>query len=222
MNICWLVTAQSRLAERCARALRGRGWRLEHAASTRAFSSGAPSGSPGVALIDLREAWPRPAQAVSRLRAEAPGWRIVLLAGADDAYGPRLARALESGADDVLPETLQDAALAARLAALATVPAALLSLEDGAIRLDRGRRLAWAGSARPRLLPLTRTEFELLALLLEGRGRPVARQQLIDRVWRDDEVNAETVDRHIGSLRRKLKGFASRIRTAHGYGYAAA
>ena len=67
---------------------------------------------------------------------------------------------------------------------------------------------------------LTRTEFDLLALLLSHRGQVFSRQELLDLVWPDDViVTKRTVDVNITRLRKKLGGYASCILTRQGFGY---
>ncbi|MBE6261102.1 MAG: response regulator transcription factor [Prevotella sp.] len=67
---------------------------------------------------------------------------------------------------------------------------------------------------------LTRTEFDLLALLLDHRGQVFSRQELLDRVWPDDVIVTErTVDVNITRLRKKLDNYASCILTRQGFGY---
>ena len=69
-------------------------------------------------------------------------------------------------------------------------------------------------------VPFTRTEFELLRLLLEERGRVFSRQELIDRVWpKDVLVLDRTVDVNITRMRKKIGRFAKCIVTRLGFGY---
>lgn len=66
----------------------------------------------------------------------------------------------------------------------------------------------------------TKTEFELLRLLLEERGRVFSRQELIDRVWpKDVLVLDRTVDVNITRMRKKIGKFAKCIVTRLGFGY---
>lgn len=66
----------------------------------------------------------------------------------------------------------------------------------------------------------TKTEFELLRLLLSERGRVFSRQELIDRVWpKDVLVLDRTVDVNITRLRKKIGAFAKCIVTRLGFGY---
>lgn len=69
-------------------------------------------------------------------------------------------------------------------------------------------------------VPFTKTEFELLQLLLNERGRIFSRQELIDRVWpRDVLVLDRTVDVNITRVRKKVGPYAANIVTRLGYGY---
>ncbi|MCI6839109.1 MAG: response regulator transcription factor [Prevotella sp.] len=69
-------------------------------------------------------------------------------------------------------------------------------------------------------VPFTKTEFELLHLLLDERGRVFSRQELIDRVWpKDVLVLDRTVDVNITRLRKKIGRFSKCIVTRLGFGY---
>lgn len=69
-------------------------------------------------------------------------------------------------------------------------------------------------------IPFTKTEFELLHLLLEERGRVFSRQKLIDRIWpKDVLVLDRTVDVNITRLRKKIGRFSKCIVTRLGFGY---
>lgn len=65
----------------------------------------------------------------------------------------------------------------------------------------------------------TRTEFDLLQLLLANRGQVFSRQELIDSVWQDVVVTDRTVDVNITRLRKKLGPYASNIANRQGFGY---
>ena len=66
---------------------------------------------------------------------------------------------------------------------------------------------------------LTRTEFDLLRLLLSNRGQVLSRQQLMDIIWSDVIVSDRTVNVHITRLRKKLGPYASHIISRQGFGY---
>ena len=66
----------------------------------------------------------------------------------------------------------------------------------------------------------SKTEYELLKLLLEEKNRVFSRQQLIDRIWPSDvQVSDRTVDVNITRLRKKIGQYATHIATRQGFGY---
>jgi DNA-binding winged helix-turn-helix (wHTH) protein len=67
---------------------------------------------------------------------------------------------------------------------------------------------------------LTPKEFDLLALFAQNPGRPFSRDELLDRIWRNDyEVTDRTIDTHVQRLRKKLGRHAGVIQTVWGVGY---
>ena len=70
--------------------------------------------------------------------------------------------------------------------------------------------------------PLTYKEFELLQYLVLHRGRTVSREEIIQALWQEDDLdvpNDRTIDVHVRRLRSKLGRFEDIIRTARGVGY---
>ncbi len=66
----------------------------------------------------------------------------------------------------------------------------------------------------------TRTEFELLSLLLSHRGEVFSRKKLIESIWPQDVVvTGRTVDVNITRMRKKIGPYAKCIATRIGYGY---
>jgi len=69
-------------------------------------------------------------------------------------------------------------------------------------------------------VPFTKTEFEILHLLLNERGRVFSRQELINRIWPSDVlVLNRTVDVNITRVRKKIGSFSKCIVTRLGFGY---
>ena len=69
-------------------------------------------------------------------------------------------------------------------------------------------------------VPFTKTEFEILHLLLAERGKVFSRQDLINRIWPSDVcVLDRTVDVNITRVRKKIGRFAKCIVTRLGFGY---
>jgi DNA-binding response OmpR family regulator len=69
-------------------------------------------------------------------------------------------------------------------------------------------------------IALTKTEFELIALLSENPDRIYSRDEIIERVWKDTPyITERTVDVHITRIRKKLGNRASLISNRAGFGY---
>ena len=68
-------------------------------------------------------------------------------------------------------------------------------------------------------ISLTRTEFDLLSLLLSNRGQVLSRHQLMDTVWAGVIVTDRTVNVNITRLRKKLGHYAHNIVSRQGFGY---
>lgn len=73
-------------------------------------------------------------------------------------------------------------------------------------------------------LALTPTEFRLLQVLMEGRGRTQSRKRLLERAWEVESdvvarLQTRTVDMHIRRLRSKLGPVGEWIETVRGFGY---
>ena len=67
---------------------------------------------------------------------------------------------------------------------------------------------------------LTKTEFELLGLLLKHRGQVFSRQQIFDAVWPEDVVVSDrTVDVNITRMRKKIGRYGKYVVSRQGYGY---
>ena len=66
----------------------------------------------------------------------------------------------------------------------------------------------------------TKKEFEILRLLLENRNRVVSREEILSRVWPEEEgILMRTVDVNITRLRKKIGNYGRHLATRLGYGY---
>jgi two-component system response regulator MprA len=156
-------------------------------------------------------------------RVRRAGNRVpILMLTARNAVADRI-DGLDAGADDYLVKPFDVGELKARLRALLRRAgddgAAREGLEFAELRLDAVRHGVEVGD---RFTELTRTEFQLLELLMENPERILGHSVIYDRVWGYDfgpESNALRV--YVGYLRRKLDaaGARSLIHTVRGVGY---
>ena len=128
---------------------------------------------------------------------------------------------LELGADDYIAKPFSPRELVLRVKAVLRrgsengTPEA--RLETGGIALDVA---AHSLTVRGKDVPLTATEFRLLHLLMDRRGRVQTRGKLLSDAWGyAEDVDSRTVDTHVRRLRRKLGPEAQRLETVIGVGY---
>jgi len=77
-----------------------------------------------------------------------------------------------------------------------------------------------AATVQGKRVDLTATEFKLLTILVQRRGRVQSRDQLLKDVWDYDEgMNSRTVDTHMRRLRQKLGRSSKFLGTVRGLGY---
>jgi two-component system phosphate regulon response regulator PhoB len=90
-------------------------------------------------------------------------------------------------------------------------------LAAGALLLDIERHEVTAAG---KTVELTATEFKLLRLLLERKGRVQSREELLADVWNySPDLETRTVDTHVRRLREKLGPAGDVIDTVRGVGY---
>lgn len=71
-------------------------------------------------------------------------------------------------------------------------------------------------------VPLSKTEFMLLKLLIENTGKVLSRSNIIDEIWgKDHFIDENTIDVYVGYLRQKISEFTKEeyIKTVRGAGY---
>ena len=162
-------------------------------------------------------------EACRRLRSAGEDLPILVLT-ARDAVSDRVA-GLDAGADDYLPKPFALEELLARLRALLRRTQPAYSSENGQLSfadltLDPLAREVTRGE---RTVRLTRTEFNLLELLMRHPRQVLTRSQILEEVWGFDfPTTANSLEVYIGYLRRKTEasGEPRLIHTVRGIGYA--
>jgi len=156
-------------------------------------------------------------------RLRAAGDRLpILILTARDAVADRI-DGLDAGADDYLVKPFDVGELEARVRALLRRAGAADdrngAVEFEELRLDPDRHGVVVGD---RTVELTRTEYQLLELLVRNPRRVLPHDVIYDRVWGYDFGPASNALRvYIGYLRRKLEQAGARplLHTVRGVGY---
>jgi two-component system response regulator MprA len=156
------------------------------------------------------------------LRAERNRTPILMLTARTETRD-RVA-GLDAGADDYLPKPFDLDELLARLRALLRRARPDGEIESGEqsvadLRIDGGARRAWRGE---RELELSKTEFDLLELLVENAGIVLDHSTIYDRIWGYDfGPDSKNLAVYISYLRRKVEidDEPKLIHTVRGVGY---
>lgn len=158
------------------------------------------------------------------LRRDRPGTPVIILSARGEENDR--VRGLRLGADDYVVKPFSVRELLARVeAVLRRAPERQPVSESvtlGGATVDFGSGVAcFANGDRAEL---SDREREVLRYLALNRGRPVSREELLQRVWHLDgrQTETRTVDMHIANLRAKLRDDAEQPRmivTLRGKGY---
>jgi two-component system response regulator MprA len=145
----------------------------------------------------------------------------ILLLTARHEVGDRVA-GLDAGADDYLVKPFAVDELLARVRALLRryeSPTSAATLSIGDLSMDVNKREVKRGG---KALELTKTEFDLLHILLEQQDIVLSREYLYEHIWGYNfETNSKSLDVYIGYLRRKIddSGEERLLHTVRGVGY---
>ena len=178
------------------------------------------SNAPDAVVMDVMMPFSDGLSVCRELRRRANRTPILLLTARHE-IGDRVA-GLDAGADDYLVKPFSIDELLARVRALLrrnapNTTSTILQLAD--LSLDPTRREVRRGS---RIVDLTKTEFDLLQVLLEQTGIVLSREYLYEHIWGFDfETNSKSLDVYIGYLRRKIEqdDETKLLHTVRGVGY---
>jgi two-component system KDP operon response regulator KdpE len=203
--------------------LPSQGYRLVEATSGEQALVEAASWSPDLVLLDLGLPDMDGVDVARRLREWSKAPIIVLSARGQEKDK---IQALDAGADDYLTkpfgvgELLARMRVALRNAARSAAAGGEPVFETGELRVDLGARRVFVASQEVRL---TRTEYRLLATLVQNAGKVMTHRQLLREVWGPGSVDqGHYVRLYMAQLRHKLEQDPARPRyllTETGVGY---
>ncbi len=125
------------------------------------------------------------------------------------------------GADDFITKPFSIREVVARLKAILkrgkNVSGSSSIFEIGDLSIDLKKKTTTIADEK---VSLTRKEFEILTLLVKNIGQYIAREEILQRIWRDDVIVTErNVDVNIARLRKKIGVYGKNIKGRSGYGY---
>jgi two-component system response regulator MprA len=215
-----VVEDDQRVRESLLRVLRYEGYEVQSAVDGHAGLAQATSWGPDVVLLDVNLPG-LDGLAVARRLRQSGGRVPILCLTARHEIADRVA-GLDAGADDYLVKPFELDELLARVRALlrrGSVAGSTTSLHVGDLVLDpAARRVTRAGEP----IELSKTEFDLLELLMANAGVVLTRDTIYERIWGYDfETGSRSLDVYVGYLRRKTEiGDRPRlVHTVRGVGY---
>ena len=191
--------------------LSARGFAVEEASSAEQALEVIPQRTFDIVLLDINMPGMGGLEACHRIRALTPHLGIVMVTVRDAERD--IVRALDAGADDYITKPFKFGELVARLRAVLRrrdsggVPAAL---QAGDLEIDFERRLLRRAG---KLVHLTPTEFDLLALLMRNQGMPLTHAKLLSAIWGPEyREDLEYLRSYVRALRKKIEEDPSRPR----------
>jgi DNA-binding response OmpR family regulator len=207
-----LVEDDHRFATALTAALRRSGYDVDHAATAAAALAAPPC---DLILLDLGLPDGEGIEVCRRLRQHSDVAIIMLTARGEER--DRVV-GLRGGADDYVVKPFGFAELQARMEAVLrrARPRPAGAYTVGRLRVDLDRHHAYIGDEP---VPLTRKEFQLLAILVAQPEVAVRRERLLAEVWHTSwRGTSRTLDVHMATLRSKI-GAGAQIQTIRGVGY---
>jgi two-component system phosphate regulon response regulator PhoB len=202
--------------------LRAKGFQVEALNDPNGSIGAARTFLPDLVILDVMMPDLNGMQICRMLRADPKLKKVPVIFLTAKAEEPDRIQGLETGADDYICKPFSTKELVLRVQSILRrladgAPAEPKTLQIGQIVLDIERHAATV-AGQP--VELTATEFKLLHLLMERRGRVQTREHLLINVWNyETEIETRTVDTHVRRLREKLGTEADWIETIRGVGY---
>ena len=217
-----IVDDEPDVADLVAYHLKAKGYQVETVNDPTASIGAARSFLPDLLILDIMMPDLNGMQICRIIRADPRLQQVpIIFLTAKAEESDRIA-GLETGCDDYICKPFSTKELVLRVQSIFRrisdeVPAEVKHLQAGQIVLDIERHEV---TLHGRPVELTATEFKLLRLLMERRGRVQTREHLLINVWNyETEIETRTVDTHVRRLREKLGSEADWIETIRGVGY---
>jgi two-component system, OmpR family, copper resistance phosphate regulon response regulator CusR len=172
-------------------------------------------------IMDIRLPGINGWQATSVIKRDHPGLPVLMVTAYSDV-NYRL-QGFETGADDYIIKPFFMEELIARLKAVLKryemTPGGKRFYQVGDLSIDVKGKIVFRGKDP---IKLSSTEFNLLALLADASGLPVAKEEILKKVWKGKySVGENSIEVYINLLRNKIdKPFPNKlIHTKPGFGY---
>ena len=150
---------------------------------------------------------------IIRSRQETADVPIIFLTAKDSEDD--MITGLDIGADDYIAKPYSLRNVKARIEAVLRRTGIKGSCNG--VKCDRDTLVCTVDNKEVRL---PRKEFEILALMLENKGRIFSREELLDRIWPEKTIVTDrSVDVHVTRLRSKISPYGRNIVSRSGYGY---
>jgi DNA-binding response OmpR family regulator len=172
-------------------------------------------------IMDIRLPGINGLQATSIIKKNNAELPVLMVTAYSDVHY-RL-QGFETGADDYIIKPFFMEELIARLRTILKryelAPAGKRFYQVGDLNIDIKGKSVFRGKY---VIKLSQTEFNLLALLAEGNGLPVSKEEILKKIWKGKySVSDNTIEVYINLLRNKIdKPFEGKlIHTKPGFGY---
>ena len=191
-------------------------WAVATATDGEAAIDQARAFAPDVVVLDLMLPGLDGVEVCRRLRTFSDAYVVMLTAKSEEV--DKLI-GLAVGADDYITKPFSPRELVSRIRAMLRRPRRPSITRAGRLDVDLARREVHADG---REVELTRTEFDILAVLAREPGVVVDRRSLLTEVWGPEYDDDHLVDVHLANLRHKLGDDPERpryVETVRGVGY---
>jgi DNA-binding response OmpR family regulator len=195
------------------------------------------SRKPDLVLLDLMLPDISGYEICHRIRDKGLDTPIIMLTARDEEFDK--VHGFEVGADDYVTKPFSINELLARIKAILSrgkrnkqnygrrrFDSFLLNMNERTLykeKAGKGRKAAKSAAGQWKAVPLTRTEFDLLAYFLANEGRALSREEVMNEVWGQDYYGTQrSLDSFVAALRSKIEDNPRKPRhilTVHGIGY---